>query len=1040
MERKKWRLILLGRRVFIGVVALFLLLAAWHGGALLYAQELYSVGGTEALYREAYALYRAKLYASAEVAFDRVLQETVADGSSRRADAAFYRAMCALRLGRVDGEYRVVSFLEEYQESPYVAAARFELGLLRCREDKWEDAIAWFEQTDVSSLGREESAERDFKLGYAYFTLGRYEAAKPLFIRVKDSRTYYRAHATYFYGHIAYTEGNYATALEEFVRIAEDPSFSPIVPYYVAQIHYKRGEYDRVAEYVPQVIDNAAPSRQAELLRLLGDSQYRIGEDSASLLTWQRYMTTTDAVSREDNYVVGMLHYRLTHYPEAASSLARVATEEDAYTQNANYYLGDCYLKMGDKSKARKAFEMASRLSYDSVLQEDALFTYSKLTYELRSDPLEDAVAAFTRYLDAYPNSPRANEAYSYLGMAYASTKNYQKALDALGRIEGSDMLVQQAIQRAAYYRGVELYQNLKYKAADSLFAYSLSQGSSVPGLRARALYWRGEAQYRMHQYALAAKSFREFRGSAGAFTQEEYVRSAYNLGYCQYKMKKYSEASDWFRQYVSAGSGSEPVDILTDAYCRLGDCHYVQRAYWPGIEAYSSAVSLGGSGADYALFQEGFSYGLVERSRRKVEILRRFEHEYESSSYRPEALYELGATLQAADSLASAQRYYEMVASLYPTSSKASMALVQLGLVAYAQRENERAVGYFQKVVKDYPGTPQANEALLALERVYQGEGKVQEYFAYLDRLGLEQHYSQAQRDSLVFAGAEGLYTQGQFSRAILAFENYLREYPNGHYALSARYYLGESFCAQRDSGSAISPLRYVASVSSHRWEARALQLLGEAYESRREWRNSLDAYVRLEAVASSVEMLTISRTGRLRMAVALERDDEVIESAKRLLSSEKLRPELSLYANYQLGGALRRQGRLEEAYQAYASLGSSTGSAVGAEARYQMVWIRYSQRNWGGVREEVMSFSRVNTPHQYWLGKSFILLAKAYAARDDFFQAKATLQSVVDNYANSDDGVVEEARRELAALLEAERTRQAGQSADTIKFEFQR
>jgi hypothetical protein len=35
----------------------------------------------------------------------------------------------------------------------------------------------------------------------------------------------------------------------------------------------------------------------------------------------------------------------------------------------------------------------------------------------------------------------------------------------------------------------------------------------------------------------------------------------------------------------------------------------------------------------------------------------------------------------------------------------------------------------------------------------------------------------------------------------------------------------------------------------------------------------------------------------------------------------------------------------------------------------------------------------------HEYWVAKSFILLADVYVAKDNLFQARETLRSIVDN-----------------------------------------
>jgi TolA-binding protein len=86
----------------------------------------------------------------------------------------------------------------------------------------------------------------------------------------------------------------------------------------------------------------------------------------------------------------------------------------------------------------------------------------------------------------------------------------------------------------------------------------------------------------------------------------------------------------------------------------------------------------------------------------------------------------------------------------------------------------------------------------------------------------------------------------------------------------------------------------------------------------------------------------------------------------------------------------------------------------------------IYFQRGEYNRTESEVFSFAENNTPHQYWLAKSFILLAETYAAQNDFFQAKATLQSVLDGYTNTDDGIIDEATDKLNELVKAEKERQ--------------
>ena len=71
-------------------------------------------------------------------------------------------------------------------------------------------------------------------------------------------------------------------------------------------------------------------------------------------------------------------------------------------------------------------------------------------------------------------------------------------------------------------------------------------------------------------------------------------------------------------------------------------------------------------------------------------------------------------------------------------------------------------------------------------------------------------------------------------------------------------------------------------------------------------------------------------------------------------------------------------------------------------------------------------MDFISKGTPFQFWLGKAFLLLSDIYYDRGDYFQAKHTLRSVVENYGAENDGVKAEASRKLAELEKMEQSEQ--------------
>ncbi len=130
--------------------------------------------------------------------------------------------------------------------------------------------------------------------------------------------------------------------------------------------------------------------------------------------------------------------------------------------------------------------------------------------------------------------------------------------------------------------------------------------------------------------------------------------------------------------------------------------------------------------------------------------------------------------------------------------------------------------------------------------------------------------------------------------------------------------------------------------------------------------------------------------------------------------------------------------QNRNDSAFDEFARVSSNLKTEEGAEAKYRMVRIYYDSDQLDKAEDEVFDFAERNTSHQYWLAKSFIVLADIYAQRDDFFQAKATLQSVIDGYASADDGIIDEALEKMSNLVKEEKGSQKGSDTDTINLEW--
>ena len=70
--------------------------------------------------------------------------------------------------------------------------------------------------------------------------------------------------------------------------------------------------------------------------------------------------------------------------------------------------------------------------------------------------------------------------------------------------------------------------------------------------------------------------------------------------------------------------------------------------------------------------------------------------------------------------------------------------------------------------------------------------------------------------------------------------------------------------------------------------------------------------------------------------------------------------------------------------------------------------------------VEERTFALSESQTPQTYWLAKSFITLGDSYAERDNLEQAKATFESIKENYtpAGPQDDIIGQVEMRLSKL----------------------
>ncbi len=987
----------------------------------------------ENLYR-GIVLYEKEKYGAARELFSSLIEQTEGEETQLRAEAMYYHAMCAIRLYNRDAEYQVYRFIGEHPESPHVNDVCFSLANYFHYRMNWARAVMWYNKVDRSRLALEEKGEYYFKKGYAFYMRKDFENARVNFYEILEVDSPYTAPATYYYSHIHYEEENYETALMGFRRIDTDPLFTKIAPYYISQILYLQKKYDEVIGYAPRLMDSISDKRRGEMAKIIGESYFMVEQYGEAVPYLEIYKDNTSGYSLKDRYQMAFAYYQNRQYSEARDIFEKITYRESEIAQSALYHLADCYLKLQNKNKAMTAFGEASKMDYDQKIQEDALFNYAKLAFELSYDPFNEAIKAFNRYISYYPTSDRIDEVYNYLVMAYMQTSNFSMALASLEKIRYRDEQIEKAYQKVAFYRGLELYNNLRFIEAVDIFDRSLEYGQHDPVIRARTYYWLGEAAYRAGDLTMARTYFNEFLKEPMAAVQDEYRLANYSMGYIAFDQEAYAEAETWFANYTRLGKESD-TQILSDAYNRLGDCKFIQQDYWRAIEQYNEAIRLGRSDRDYALFQKGFTYGILNRPEQKLEVMQSIVTEQPNSPYVDDALFETGRTFAALGNSSAAISEYRQIVEEFPNSIYLSKALNQLGLIHFNQGEYGEAMDYYTRVVKDYPGSPEADNALQSLESIYVRNNNIDGYLAFINELGRD--ISSMQQDSLMYAAAENAYSKGDCEEAILSLDRYLGKNPNGNFRLNAHYYKADCHLKLNQPDKAIGSLDFIAEQPRNMFSELALVASSRIHFDNGTYNLAVNQYLRLLEIAGEPAHIREAAVGVMRCYYLLEEHSNAVSAATDVLNIEKVSAEVRREAWYKIASSYMAMNRPEMAMDYYRKNAVDVTSLEGAESKYMVAEIMYrnaftaaagyNRDSLLAVEAEIFDFIDQNTPHQYWMGKAFLLLSDVYLGMDDEFQAIHTLKSIIDYYTIPDDGIVEEARKRhdnLASGVDSEMT----------------
>lgn len=946
--------------------------------------EVYS--NPDYYYNYALELYQKELYGPAIQQFSTYV--SLSTDILKKSDAQIYAAICRLKAGHENAETTLEQMIEKHPENALNNLVYFELGNYYFENNKFRTAAGYYAKTDIGGMSEERTDEMNFKMGYSFFKAKKYDLAKSHLESLRNKQGEYYTRTNYYYGYMCYTDKQYDCALKSFEKI-KDEGFESL-PIFIAQMRYAKGEYQKAIDFSNKITKEKYTN---DLNLIKGKSNFQLGKYEEAYKYFSKCDLTNLKTTDEERYEIGYTAYTQKKYEEANTQFIKLTALDSPLGQISNFYLGQSFLKLNKKQNAYNAFGEAKRLNFNKEVKESAHFNYAKLAVELGYSSV--ALKSIQDFISDFPKSEFNDDAKGLLAELLLQTKNYKQACEILSELKTYNAQSKMAYQLVHFHYAEMLYDNKEYTDAGLYFKRSLKYISDKK-MEGEAWYWLGEISYKNEKYKEAISNFERFINIGEGSSSGLYNNTYYNIGYSYYMDKNYTLALNYFKKYKDESSFvSSNAERYIDNMLRLADSYFITGQYEKAAESYGFVSSKKVNGSDYAIFQQGIIYGLLDKRDLKIATLRNIPQSYTKSIYIDDAIYELGAEYLEEENYPTAESFFKKLLTEHPLSPHIANAYLKLGLLSYNQKKETQAIEYYKEVLKRFPKTAESEVALDALEIIYVQNGNAED-FLKIPGAKVRQSY----QDSLLYQSANTSYNEDNCAKAIAGFKTYLTKFgQNAFFYIQANYKKADCEYKEKKYDEALPNLKIVAEAGRTEYTEKAALRVARIYYIKKDYKSALPYYDILNKNATSKESTLESLLGLMRCNYKTANYSEAKKYAIEILPQTNVPKDVLIETNMNLGRMAMMDKNWRTAQFHFNYVIKENKTELGAEALYNKGEIAYNNNKRDSCKTIVFKLNDNFSSYEFWVVKGFILLSDVYRDEKDYFQARATLQSIIDN-----------------------------------------
>ncbi|REA64510.1 hypothetical protein DSL64_00415 [Dyadobacter luteus] len=985
------------------------------GASAAVAQSTLGITEPDAHFRNGLEYYEKSNFVAARQEFGEYLSsedKLLSTGDYNKVTAEYYIAVTGLYLNYPEAEVQVDRFVKNHREHPKAQQIYGDLGKYYYEGGEYEKAITYLGKAVNLPGNNAKKTENTYQLAMSYYNTKQPDAALPLFNQVKTDASFANAgDASFYAGVINYQKNNFDEAYQDFARVENHPYYKNEVPNWIISSLYQQKKYDQLLQYGEKTLTQQRGNTKLDDVALyVAEVYYEKGDYAAAVKAYERYNkmksgTIPPAIALHYGHSL----FRSNNYDGTIQVLKNTGAGKDSVSQYASYLLGVSYLKTNNSTFALTSLGDAAKLDFNQVVKEEASYNHAKIQLETGNN--NEAIKEFNAFMTQFPQSKHIEEATELVAEGYSGANNNVAAIRYIESLTKRNTKINGTYQRLTYNQGVLEFNQQRFDAAVALFDKSLKFPIDEE-IYNSASFYKAESVYGLKKTDEAVALYNQIAKNpkAGIYAR----KSLYALGYVYYNQKKYSQALGYFKDFVTNLNGID-TQIIEDAHARLADCYLAAKNYDEAIRTYEKVAINGKSDKDYATYQKARAYVYMNR---EAEARRQFElliSSYPQSRYLDDAYFQIADIDFQNQSYSAAVKGFTRMINEKPKSLLIPAALLRRAQSYYNLQVYEQAIVDFKKILTEFSDSQSASSALEGIQEAYSAVGRPEEFTQVLGVVR-KNNPGNEKLEEVEFDNVRNLYYAEKYDNAKKSLLEFLNSYPASKHQYDARYFIGSSYDKTGDVAEALKYFSKVVQENRSTFVAAAAQRSAELEIARGNHNNAITNFRILLRNAESKKEQAQAWIGLMDNYYTLKSYDSTLYYAREVITAGNIIPGGLGKAQLYLGKVPYDKGDMTKAVEEFKKVAANSKDEYGAEASYWNAVILHKTKKYKEAEAAIIEMAKNFEGYDYWRVRSFILLAEVYVGLNEMGQAKATLNSIIDN--SDDEDAVKLAKEKLAQI----------------------